>query len=210
MKIFDLTHTLTNDMPVYTKPNGPDIKKVATIEANGYEETFLSMFSHNGTHIDSTKHMDANGETLETLNIDKFVGKAILIDVTNRAKIELDYLKGFDNLIKNSDFIIFKSDWSDYWGQDKYYENYPILTTEAANYIAQTPIKGIGMDMLSVDSYDSVDFGIHKILFKGKKLIVENLTNLKSVPSEFLFIATPLKFNNADGSPVRAIAIVEK
>lgn len=209
MKIFDLTHTLTNDMPVYSKPNGPNIKKVATIEENGYEETFLSLFSHNGTHIDSTKHMDVNGETLETLDINKFVGKSILIDVTNKDKIELDYLKEYEEKIQNSDFIIFKSGWSEYWGEQKYYENYPILTIEAANYIVQSSIKGIGMDMLSVDSYDSEDFGIHKILFKGKKLIVENLTELKELPNEFLFIAAPLKFNNADGSPVRAIAIVE-
>ncbi|MGL6106737.1 cyclase family protein [Romboutsia sp.] len=209
MKIFDLTHTLTNDMPVYSKPNGPHIKKVATIEANGYEETFLSMFSHNGTHIDSTKHMDKNGETLDDLDIDKFVGNAILIDVTNKEKIELEYLKEYEEKIQNCDFIIFKSGWSEYWGEEKYYEKYPTLTIQAATYIAQTPIKGIGMDMLSVDGYDSVDFNIHKILFKGKKLIVENLTNLKALPSEFLFVATPLKFNNADGSPVRAIGIVK-
>lgn len=207
MTVFDLTHTLRNDMPVYTKPNGPNIKKVATIEESGYEETFLSMFSHNGTHIDSTKHMDINGETLDSLTIEQFVGKAILIDITNKEKIELEHLKEYEKMITDCDYIVFKSGWSKYWGEEKYFENYPTLTHEAAEYIAKTSIKGIGIDMLSVDSYDSVDFDIHKILFRGNKLIVENLTNLNGLPSEFLFVATPLKFNNADGSPVRAIAI---
>lgn len=209
MRVFDLSHTLHNDMPVYSKPNGPNIKKVATIETDGYEETFLSMFSHNGTHMDSTKHMDKDGETLDSLQVENFLGKGLLIDVSNKETIELDYLKEYDDKIQNNDFIIFKSNWSKYWGEEKYYENYPTLSEECAEYIASTSIKGIGMDMLSVDSYDSVDFNIHKILFKGKKLIVENLNNLEGLPEEFLFIATPLKFNNADGSPVRAIAIAD-
>ena len=52
MKVFDLTHVTHNDMPVYAEPNRPDIKKVAIIEENGYQETLISVFSHNGTHQD--------------------------------------------------------------------------------------------------------------------------------------------------------------
>lgn len=51
MKVFDLTHTIKNDMQVYTKGNGPNIKTVATIERNGYQETLFSSYSHNGTHM---------------------------------------------------------------------------------------------------------------------------------------------------------------
>lgn len=52
-----------------------------------------------------------------------------------------------------------------------------------------------------------IDFIIHHTLFKEGKLIIENLTNLDNLKKEFLFVATPLKYKNADGSPVRAIAI---
>ena len=86
---------------------------------------------------------------------------------------------------------------------------YPTLTKEAANYIANTNIKGIGIDMLSVDRYDTSVFEVHHILFEKGKIIIENLTNLETVPEKFLFIAAPFKYNDADGAPVRAIAIVE-
>lgn len=209
MKVIDLTHALENDMPVYSQQNSPDIKKISTIEENGYEETFLSMFSHNGTHIDSTKHMHKYGETLDLLDIDNFVGKAILIEVENKKYIELEELKKYEKNIKSCDYIIFKSGWEKYWGDSKYYEGYPVLTKDAAKYLANSNIKGIGIDMLSVDSYDTIDFDIHHILFEGGKLIVENLMNLNNLPKEFLFIAAPLKYNNADGSPVRAIAMFD-
>ena len=196
-------------MPIYAEPNRPSIKKVSTVEENGYQETFLSMFSHNGTHIDSTKHMNAKGKTLDLLEVDNFVGKAVLIELENKQTIELEYLKEYKDKIDSCDFIIFKSGWDKYWGESKYYEKYPTLSKEAAKYIANTNTKGIGIDMLSVDSYDSTDFAIHHILFEGGKLIVENLINLDKLPQEFLFIAAPLKYNDADGSPIRAMAIVD-
>jgi kynurenine formamidase len=40
-------------------------------------------------------------------------------------------------------------------------------------------------------------------------VIVENLTNLAAVPDRpFTFIGFPLKIKDADGSPVRAVAMV--
>ena len=41
-------------------------------------------------------------------------------------------------------------------------------------------------------------------------LIIENLTNLDAIPGdEFELIATPLAIGGRDGSPVRAIAVVD-
>jgi arylformamidase len=41
-------------------------------------------------------------------------------------------------------------------------------------------------------------------------VIIENLTNLDSLPdSKFEFFCFPLKIENGDGSPVRAVAKIE-
>jgi arylformamidase len=47
-------------------------------------------------------------------------------------------------------------------------------------------------------------------IFLGKEiLLIENLTNLDKLPeSSFLFYTIPLKIENADGSPVRAFAVI--
>lgn len=208
MKIIDLTHKLENNMTAYSPDSRAKIQKVATIENNGYEESLLTIYSHNGTHMDSTKHMNINGKTLDTLDIENFAGKAILIDVKDKEYIDLELLKKYEESINECDFVIFNSSWDKFWNTDKYYKDYPVLKKESAKYLANSNIKGIGIDMLSVDTYDSADFEIHSILFDGGKLIVENLTNLENIPNEFLFIAAPLKFNDADGAPVRAMAII--
>lgn len=50
-----------------------------------------------------------------------------------------------------------------------------------------------------------------KLLLKNNMVIIENLTHLGEVGNEiFTFVALPLKYENADGAPIRAIAIQTK
>jgi kynurenine formamidase len=50
----------------------------------------------------------------------------------------------------------------------------------------------------------------HHILLGSEIILIENLTNLDVLPDGiFMFQCLPLKIEHADGSPVRAIAIVE-
>jgi kynurenine formamidase len=50
----------------------------------------------------------------------------------------------------------------------------------------------------------------HHILLGKEILLIENLTNLDKLPDHvFTFQCFPLKVENADGSPVRAIALID-
>jgi len=40
-------------------------------------------------------------------------------------------------------------------------------------------------------------------------VIVEGLTNLQKLPEQFTFIGFPLNIKGRDGSPIRAVAMVE-
>jgi kynurenine formamidase len=55
-----------------------------------------------------------------------------------------------------------------------------------------------------------VAWPVHKILLSEHIPIIEGLTNLDQlVGRHFRFIALPLKIAGADGSPIRAIAVLE-
>jgi arylformamidase len=71
------------------------------------------------------------------------------------------------------------------------------------------PLKGIGLDAISIDPITSTDFAIHHILLSKEILIVENLNNLNAIPVDFFeFFSMPLWIKSADGSPVRAVAMI--
>jgi len=65
--------------------------------------------------------------------------------------------------------------------------------------------------MISVDEMASTAMTIHRIFFEKNMVIVENLAGLEVlIDKEFVFSCLPLKFAAGDGSPVRAIAMIQE
>ena len=65
MKMLDLTHCITLEMPVYPGTEPPRLTAACTMEKDGFRETLLEMYSHTGTHMDAPAHMLPNGRTLD-------------------------------------------------------------------------------------------------------------------------------------------------
>ena len=208
MKVYDLTHTIKNDMPVYPGTEQPKLTTACTIEAAGYRETLLHMFSHTGTHMDAPAHMLLDGAALDSYGADKFTGTAVVVDCREQAAITLPLLQGYD--LNGVDFVLFCTGWDKKWGSPDYYAGFPCLTADAAAYLAALPLKGVGEDSISLDPCDSVDFPNHITLLRADFVNTENLTGLDAlIGRRFTFVTLPLKFENSDGCSCRAIAMEE-
>lgn len=109
MKVYDLTHTIKNDMPVYPGTEQPQLTTACTIEEAGYRETLLHMFSHTGTHMDAPAHMLLDGAPLDSYDADKFTGTAVVVDCRGEADISLPLLKRYD--LDGVDFVLFCTGW---------------------------------------------------------------------------------------------------
>ncbi len=208
MKVYDLTHTIQNDMPVYPGTEQPKLTTACTIEAVGYRETLLHMFSHTGTHMDAPAHMLLDGAALDSYPGEKFAGTAVVVDCRERENISLPLLQSYD--LDGVDFLLFCTGWDKKWGSPDYYEGFPCLTADAAAYLATLPLKGVGEDTISLDPCDSVDFPNHIALLGADFVNTENLTGLDAlIGRRFTFVTLPLKFENSDGCSCRAIAMEE-
>jgi kynurenine formamidase len=209
MKTIDLTHTISNEMPVYPGDEPPRIKTVTAIETEGFRDSRIFLSSHTGTHVDAPAHILLNSSTLDRVPLDGFIGSGSVIDLTavTKPEIHLTDLQSHEFLFENSEFILLRTGWSRYWGQDRYFRGFPVLSGEAALWIRNFKLKGLGVDNPSVDKADTTDFPIHKTLLE-RMLIIENLTNVEKLPETgFIFSCFPLKLDGVDGSPVRAAAI---
>jgi len=210
MSVVDLSQSLSASMPVYPGTEPPRFVEATTIEREGFAEKLISLYSHTGTHIDAPGHILAGAPTLDRLPVDQFVGPACVVDVSNTrdGRIDVELLESQAPRMAGADFVLLMSGWSRRWGSREYFEGFPLLTEAGAGWLASRGLKGIGVDMISVDSVGSRDFAIHKILFRAGMVIVENLCRLEELgPETFLFSCMPLKILDADGSPVRACAI---
>ncbi len=215
-KLIDMTRLLNKEMAVYPDSVPPAFDVTNTVGKDGYREHQISMLSHTGTHIDAPCHILEHGRSLDQYPLDKFIGSAMVIDCRGRIDIGLDFLQPFESKIAEIDFVLLYTGWQDKWNTIAYMADCPIPTSEAAKWLATFKLKGLGVDAFSLDRISSSiaineeNLPNHHILLGEEILLIENLTNLDKIPDgPFTFQCFPLKVENADGSPMRAVAMVE-
>ncbi len=203
--IIDLTHTLKNGITVYPGTISPTFEQGNTIEKDGFAELNMAMCTHTGTHMDAPSHIIPNAKSLSDFPIDKFIGNAIVVDCSEKISISLESLRLIEDKIELIDFILFYTGWQEKWNTLSYFDEFPILTQEAVDWLLNFELKAIGFDTFSVDKLTDEKLTNHHLLLKREILIIENMTNLDKLNGKFFELnCIPLKIENSDGSPIRA------
>lgn len=213
MEIIDLSHIIEENMPAYPGEASPHLEMKNTHQTDGFQVIRMTMTTHAGTHLDTPAHFFDNGLTTDKLPLVNFYGKGVLIDCSGFSEndiIQSEHLLRYSEDLLQSDFALIYTGWSGFWGNQRYFGNFPFLSEEATRLLLGFNLKGIGLDVCSIDPISSVDFVNHNLVLGQGLIIIENLTNLESLLSKnFDFAAFPLKIKDGDGSPVRATAIVK-
>ena len=88
--------------------------------------------------------------------------------------------------------------------------HFPGIDPAAAEWLVKNrKIKGVGLDVASVDYGQSKDFKTHQILYEQNIPGFENVANLDKLPVKGAFIiALPMKIKGGSGGPLRIVAVV--
>ncbi len=106
--------------------------------------------------------------------------------------------------------VLIRTDWSDHWGTDQYFEGHPYVTKEAAEYLRAGGAVLVGIDSHNIDDIRGKSRPAHSILLGADIPIVEHMTRLGDLPeSGFKFFAVPVKVKNMGTFPVRAFGLVK-
>jgi kynurenine formamidase len=210
MKIIDLSHPLEHGQQTF--PSDPKLSVVphGTTETLKYNITQIVLGTHQGTHLDAMYHFRDDGKTLDQMPLDWFYGPARVLRIPKNAGEEItpaDF-EPFEEWLKPDAKIIYETGWHRQFGAANFFTEFPSLTQDAARYLAAKKIRMLGMDTPTPgrDWYE-----VHHILLAPETeiVIVETLANLDQVPDEFTFAGFPLNFKGRDGSPIRAVAIID-
>jgi kynurenine formamidase len=208
----DLSHTIDSAISVYPGSDHPVLKNTALLEQEGYREKEMILSTHHGTHIDCPYHLLKEGLHTGNTPLTRFSGRGFVLDCRIFApdeKINAGLLRSLEPQLSRIDFLLLFTGMDRYWKTPDYEGRYPVLGNEAAEYLTQFHLKGVGIDALSIDPVEDTELVVHKTLLSKNILIIENLTGLeKLLKKEFLFCCFPLKIEEGDGSPVRACAIM--
>lgn len=224
MPTYDLTHALEGGMPVYPGDPPVEIEPTATVESDGYRTARLALPSHAGTHVDAPSHLLADGRTIDDVSPETFRFSATVADLRPlepRAAIGVDALataaeRDDGGSLGESDIVVVRTGWERRWGADRYLDH-PYLSVDAAERIVDAGCH-LAVDTPNPDPTptararnDEPDgFPAHDALFDADRVIVENLRGLDRAPDSFELHAYPLPIADGDGSPVRAVAVVDR
>lgn len=226
MKWFDLTHPIDAHGSVY-----PGKKNVSCVHSAYYENGFcvmdMEMSLGSGTHMDAPAHFDRDGETIDQLLIERWIGPLNVMHLGDRMAGDVDYEVSLEDVhqweerfgkIEKGSFLIGDFSWSKRWGDESFFNrddagflHYPGFSKGCAEYFLEIGIAGLGVDTTSPDVGKNLEFPVHRTLLPNGILIIENLTELASLPEKgALFYAPPMKVSKAPEAPIRAFACLEE
>ncbi len=221
LTIIDLSRTLETDMPQSAAlPRfeiAPYMAKAAGARVNC---NILSLAEHMGTHCDAPFHIFSDGQSIDQLTVDAFVGNGVVLNFTHMtgksviSAVDLERQEKVQNIqLETGDIVLIHTGFDDrHWTAGsritEKIKDRPTLGLDAAEFMNSRGIKAVGLDTGSPD-ISGTELPVHQHLLKHQILIIESLTNLDLLPDTgFLFVALPLKIKGGSGSPVRAVAII--
>ena len=198
-KMIDISVGVSPDMPIYPGDPKPQIETISSIEVDGAKVSRISFGSHTGTHIDAPSHVFKDGATVDQIQLDGLVGKAIVLDLSTKEKaitgndLEVAY-RLFKGISRIKILILKLKNSSSY------------LNESVADWIVENGFTTVGIDGLSVD--DQSQLVVHTKLLGNGINIVECLDLHNVDEGVYDFMCLPLKIIGCDGAPARAVLFI--
>jgi arylformamidase len=166
--------------------------------------SMISMGSHSGTHMDAPLHFLRHGEGIDRMPLDTTVGRARVIGIEDAESIKPEEL--VHHRIRRGERILFKTrNSSSVWKTDTFIEDFVFISSEAAHFLVERRVRVVGVDYLSVGGFQRDGSHIHQTLLGGGIWLIEGLDLSWVSPGKYDLVCLPLKIDQGDGAPARAI-----
>jgi arylformamidase len=211
MKIWDISRTLSNDLAEWPGDE-PCRFRLTREKTKGASVNLgaISMSVHNGTHADARFHFDTNGESIEKVPLETYLGRATVVDLgqafldpKEKHLITIDDLRSSAEQVAATSRLLVKTGrWSD---STVFPDKIPVIAADVPAWLQKNGVKLLGLDLPSVDEIDSKSLQNHHALARAGIAIVESLDLSGIAPGIYHLAALPLKITGGDGAPMRAI-----
>lgn len=187
-----------------------------------FQVTRLSTTCHGFTHMDAPRHMVPGGDTMTELNLDRVVGTAAVIDISDiqpNEEITAERLDRAASHLQPGQIALFRSCWDEQrdWHDELFWRDAPWLSEQACHWLLERKPTAIAFDfpqdwtirlLLDGEVRPINEHVSHDILLRGGITLIEYLVGVRQITSKNTFLcALPLNLPDADGAPSRVIAI---
>jgi kynurenine formamidase len=227
--LVDLTHVLDERVPYWPGAKYFPFESwpLARFEEVGAFSRAYRVPEHYGTHVDAPVHFAEGQATMEAVPVDRFVGPAVVFDISARAAADPDAAltvadveawEAAHGRIPAGAIALLRTGWEGKWGDVEAYRNwghdgtlrFPSYGIEAARLLlVDRGVKGLGVDALSVDVGAATEFPVHRLGNGMGRWFAENLAHLDRLPPRgAVALLAPIPLRGGSGAQVRAVAFL--
>lgn len=211
-QIIDITPVISERLGVFPG-DVPFSRKVLLDFKKGHHLLLSSMRTtlHIGAHADGPNHYTESGEGIGARDLSFYIGSCLVLNVEPNIKRGERVQKKMLAEKWRSIFawpaarILVRT--NSFPDPENWNSDFCSLSPELIAEWAKAGVKLIGIDTPSIDPEDSKALPAHQAVARHDLAILEGLDLSKVDEGLYTLIALPLKIENADASPVRAVLV---
>ncbi|WP_051361374.1 cyclase family protein [Desulfuromonas sp. TF] len=198
----DISVPITEEMATW--PGDPPVIIDRVLDMAAGDDVTLSRLEtglHAGTHVDAPLHFLPGGARIDAMPIEAMTGPVRVIAIDADERIEVAHLR--KERLAAGERVLFKTRNSRLWAEKGFIRDFVHLSLEAAEYLAGTGVRSVGIDYLSVSGYGKEAGEVHRVLLGAGVWIIEGLDLSRVVPGRYRLFCLPLKIAGAEAAPAR-------
>lgn len=210
-RIYDVTVTISADVPIYKGDPGVEISGFKSF-ANGDTANVsqIAFGVHTATHVDAPNHFIDGAKRVHELDPQKLIGLCRVIKIDDGViAIEPEHIGDISGVER----VLLKTRNSNFWSEPEkgFRKDFTYITSTTATLLADSNVKLVGIDYLSIEKSGSPGHPVHVALLEKEIIILEGLDLREVEPGDYEIICAPLKYDGAtgDGAPARTFLIAE-
>lgn len=209
-EVIDISVPISSSTIVWPGDPKVVIRQLASI-SDGAESNLsqIRMSVHTGTHIDAPAHFIEGGNTIGDILLPKLIGRVLVIEMGEEVGVISE-----QNLIRHPQIndlrtaakVLFKTRNSHLWHMRPHIfrEDYVGIDTSGAKFLTQFKLDLIGIDYLSISPFNDLEKP-HQILLGKDIVLLEGVDLSRVAPGFYQLHCLPLKLQECEGAPARAI-----
>ena len=162
----------------------------------------LNMSVHSGTHIDAPFHFVADGNTIDQLPLERFIGPALVYAVEAERYITKEHVAGIR--LDGATRVLFKTKNSALLRKQEYDPDFVAISVEAAQSLVELGVELVGLDYLSVAHADE-QVPVHRAFLDHGVVLLEGIDLSAVAPGRYELMCLPIPLGDSDGAPCRAV-----
>jgi len=191
------------------------------------QSTVMTISCHAYTHVDAPLHFLPDGRDIAAMPIDQWIGEAAVVDLSHlgeNGEVSAAELEKHAGHVRAGDIVLLRTDWPLKMSveHEEFWTRGPFTGQSGCDWLVARGVKAVGYDYppdhCTRDTLPGpkrrkparAEYTTHASFFARGITVIEYLTNLDAIgAARCRFLALPLRIEGSDGSPVRAIAMVD-